>query len=251
MESKKPFEVGDKVRVHVWRDVIVDGAVVIPRGAPVDAHISFLKTNKIAGVKGKLEIAAEGVTAADGSFVPLSGGYGKTGKNQTALAVGLAAFVFVPLIFIHGRKAKLEPGALFDAYTDQAETVAVERPEGDTGEVPTLNVAGMTGPEITGHILYDELKAQHKPKELPLQLSICGVETMPEVVIDRINGEPTKPLGVERTSMTEKEDCFEGRFVVKLKPLVKRFRRGINRFDVAFDNGGERVSEELILDVQF
>jgi len=143
--------------------------------------------------------------------------------------------------FIHGRKAKLEPGALFDAYTDQLETVAVDRPEGDTGEVPTLNVAGLTGPQISGHVLYDELKVQHKPKELPLQLSTCRVDAMPEVVIDRINGEPAKPLPVVRLSMTEREDCFEGKFVVELKPLVKRFRRGINRFDVAFDNGGERV----------
>ena len=55
--SKKRFAEGDKVRAHVLRDpVVVDGNVVIPRGAPVDTRIWKLKTNKIAGVKGKLEL---------------------------------------------------------------------------------------------------------------------------------------------------------------------------------------------------
>lgn len=37
---------------------------------------------------------------------------------------------------------------------------------------------------------------------------------------------------------------------VKIKPLAKHFQKGINRFEVAWQDGGERKATEVILDVQ-
>jgi len=262
VESKKPFKEDDRVRVHAWRDVIVDGHVVIPAGSPVDAHISLLKTNKVAGIKGKLEIAADGVTAVDGTFVPLRGGYGKQGKSNMALAITLAVVVLAPLIFIHGKKARLEPGALFDAYVDQVTTVEVEVPLEETDSTyrvdlggPRLDLSGLLEADLSARILYDELQAQEKPKFLPMEVTVCGVSKLPELEVDTINGVPAKKvLGLkprEYQELVDDEDtCFQGTFTVKLKPLVKQFRQGINRFDVAYEKDGERISKELVLDVQ-
>ncbi len=262
VESKKPFQVGDKVRVHVWRDVVVDGHVVIPAGSPVDAHISLLKTNKVAGIKGKLEITAGSVLAADGTEIPLSGGYGKHGRSNMALAITLAVVVLVPLIFIHGKKAKLEPGALFDAYIDRATTVEVEVPLEEVDSTyrvelggPKLDLSGLAGSDLTAEILYDELQAQEKPRYLPMEVTVCGVTELPEIQIDTINGTTArKTLRVKPREYQELTDddetCFQGTFTVKLKPLVKQFRQGINRFDLAYEKDGERIAQELVLDVQ-
>ena len=262
VESKKPFKEDDRVRAHVWKDVVVDGHVVIPAGTPINAHISMLKTNKVAGIKGKLEIAADGVTAVDGTFVPLAGGYGKQGKSNMALAITLAVVVLVPLIFIHGKKAKLEPGALFDAYTDQPVTVSVDVPVREADSTyrvelggPRLDLSGLVGADLSARILYDELRAQEKPKFLPMEVTVCGVEELPELRIDTINGVPAKKnLEVKAKEFQELTDddelCYQGTFTVKLKPLVKQFRQGINRFDIAYENDGERISQEVVLDVQ-
>ena len=37
---------------------------------------------------------------------------------------------------------------------------------------------------------------------------------------------------------------------VKIKPLAKHFQKGINRFEVAYFGGPERVGTEVVLDVQ-
>ena len=36
-----------------------------------------------------------------------------------------------------------------------------------------------------------------------------------------------------------------------IKPLAKRFTKGINRFDVAYNMNGERVATEVVLNIQF
>jgi len=259
VESKKPYHVDQRVRATVWRDVIVDGKVVIPAGSPVDAHISLLKHSKVAGIRGKLEISADGTTAADGSFITLTGGYGKKGGSNMALAITLAAVVFVPLIFIHGKKAVLEPGALFDAYTDQSATVRVQVPaeEEQISTTHVLHLEGIVGPngsDLEAHVLYHELEAKKRPKALPLDVSVCGVDKLPDLRVDNINGSPAKKvlkLKPREYKEDPEEGCFEGTFLVKLKPLVKQFRRGINRFDVAYEHDGKRISQEVILNVQF
>ena len=261
VESKKPFQVGDRVKVHAWRDVVVDGHVVIPAGSPVDAHISMLKTNKIAGVKGKLEISANSIMAIDGKSIPLTGGYGKQGRSNTALAVTLAVLVLVPLIFIHGKKAKLEPGALFDAYIDQPVPVMVEVPvtRGSARKASPparrLDLSSLVAPELDVEVLYDELEAQEKPKALPVHVTVCGVSSFPELRIDTINGaQARKVLEVVPGEVEESEDdgeiCWETHATVRLKPLLKQFRQGINRFHVAYDRDGERIATEIVLDVQ-
>ena len=104
VESKKKlYQVGDKVRVTVWRDVVIGGQVVIRRGTPVNTHISLLQKAKIAGRKGKLELSADEVRLGNGEEIPLVGGYGKQGKGRIALSVALFALVAWPLIFLTGK----------------------------------------------------------------------------------------------------------------------------------------------------
>lgn len=245
--KKKEFQVGDRVRVRVWRDVIIDGQVVIPRGSPVDARISMLRKSKVAGRKGKLEISADAVRLADGRELPLSGGYGKQGKGKMGLSVTLFALVAWPLIFLKGKQAILDPGVLFDAYMDQEFRVAAQ------GSRPpsTLDLSGLGGPDLSVDVLYDELEGKKKVTDLPMFVHACGNPPPTDLLIDRINGSTAdSPVSLSISTWEEKDDCFEARASAALKPLVKQFRKGINRFDVAFQAESGRVAVEVILDIQ-
>jgi hypothetical protein len=247
VSKKKEFQVGDKVRVHVWRDVVVDGEVVIPRGSPIDAQVSMLKTSKVAGVKGKLEISANSVRLSDGREIPLSGGYGKQGKSRMALSITLFALVAWPLIFIKGSKAELEPGTLFDAYTDQQFLVAVER----RAAIPKLNLAGLVDSALEVEVLYQELEGKEKVEALPMRIKVCGEIPASGFLVDRVNGLPIdQPMRLNTGAFEPDGECQSARATVALKPLVKQFRKGINRFDVCYGGGEERVAAEVVLDIQ-
>jgi hypothetical protein len=113
--NERDFEVGDIVRGHVWRPIVVDGYTVIETGSPMLLRISEITKRKIAGRGGDVEIQAVSVRAVDGTEIFLDGGYDKQGSHRTALSASLSALVFWPAIFIRGKEAVLEPGTLFDA----------------------------------------------------------------------------------------------------------------------------------------
>jgi len=124
--KKKQNRPGSFVQARVWRDVVVDGKTVADAGTPVTVQIGAIKSAKVAGKKGSVELKALQVCAVDGTDLMLIGGYDKSGKNLTALSITLAAVVFLPLIFLKGKQAKLEPGLVFDAMVSQPTEVEIE-----------------------------------------------------------------------------------------------------------------------------
>ena len=48
--KKKDFSEGDIVQTRVWRDVVVDGQVVLEAGSPMLSEISELKKANFAGI---------------------------------------------------------------------------------------------------------------------------------------------------------------------------------------------------------
>jgi hypothetical protein len=61
--SAKKFRVGYPVDAHVWKDVVVDGHVVIAAGTPLVMRISKLKESGTGGRGGSLELMAVSVKA--------------------------------------------------------------------------------------------------------------------------------------------------------------------------------------------
>ena len=61
---------GDMVEAIVWRDVTVDGQVVIKAGTPMAVRVSRVKRAKMAGIKGQLELRAFSTTALDNTHIP-------------------------------------------------------------------------------------------------------------------------------------------------------------------------------------
>jgi hypothetical protein len=232
----KKFEVGDIVRGHVWRNVVVEGQTVIQAGAPMTLRVADITKRKIAGRGGDVEVQAVSVNAVDGTEIFLDGGYDKQGSHRTGLSASLSALVFWPAIFIRGKEAVLEPGTVFDASVPANTRVATQ----ERSRTIRLNAATALSVEV----LYDEM--DEKSKDLPLRIEICREGPTTSVEIRDVNDAPITPIQVAVETTEQQGACTIGKGAVELKTLSAHFRRGINRFTVA--NGTDAA--EVVLDIE-
>lgn len=244
--KKKRTSVGQIVRAFVWRDVIVDNHTVISAGTPVLVRVDSMKGAKVAGIKGKITLGAYETTLVDNRTVQLDGGYFKKGKGRMALSASLAAFVFLPLIFIKGKAARLPRGMVFDAYIDRATEVDVPGPE---KPVRSIDLSSYSEEGLYVEILYDELKAVEKPEVFPFDIQAPSGNSG-EFQIDTINGRSIKPIPLEASQTGTKGELEFWRGEVEIKKLVKKLKKGINTFEISTVIDGQRVAYEIVLDIQ-
>lgn len=235
---------GQLVRAKVWRDVIVDGHVLIEEGTPVVAKVDQVKKRKVAGVKGQMSISALETESVDGKEIQLSGGYHKEGKSRMALSISLAVIVFLPLIFIPGKAAELPSGTVFDAYVDRSVLIDV----GESTRGRTVNLAHV-GSAISAKLLYERLAAEEKPKYFEFEITVPQGSPK-EFVIDRINSEAIKPIKLDIITESAVDDEELVNAEIKIKTLVKKFAKGINTIEIANVAGGDRVSSTLTIDIE-
>lgn len=218
--------VGEIIRASVWRNVVVDGHIVIKAGAPAVARITEIKRRNIAGKKGQLKVAAVSARGIDGSDVLLDGGYHEEGKSRVALSVTLFLLVAWPLIFIPGKNAVLGPGNIFDGEVQDDVTVDV------TGSRPILKLDMGDEGEFFADVMYDAINPEEKLKLLPIEIKQCGKQiNNPRVVT--VNGELLeKPIEMEVETLVQEDNCNVATASLKFKTLIKKFQLGINRFEV-------------------
>lgn len=232
----KKFEVGDIVRGHVWRNVVVEGQTVIQAGAPLTLRVADITKRKIAGRGGDVEVQAVSVNAVDGTEIFLDGGYDKQGSHRTGLSASLSALVFWPAIFIRGKEAVLEPGTIFDATVPANTRINIQE------RSRTIRLSAPSA--LTVEVLYDEMN--DKSKDLPLQIELCRDGGAENVEIRDVNDAPITPIPVALDPMAPQGSCRIGKGSVELKALSEHFRRGINRFTVA--SGSDAA--EVVLDIE-
>lgn len=240
--KKKETTVGDVVRARVWRDVVVDGRVLIKAGSPLVARVSHVKPAKIAGRKGEVFIDALSATSVDGNEVLLDGGYDKSGKGNKALAWSLFALVAWPLIFIKGKQAVLDPGTVFDASVQSNVDVAVE-----ARTAFSLRV-GEPSPELSIEVLYDDMDPDAKQKILPMSLTVCNGAAVNNATVVSVNEAGIDAIPVTVTgSASESNGCTAVRATTDLEKLAKTFKKGINRFVIETSEG---LQAEVILEIE-
>jgi hypothetical protein len=234
---------GQSVRAQVWRDVVVNGHVVIAAGTPVIAKVDLYKRRQIAGVKGTMTIAAYETESLDGQVIQLSGGYHKEGKSRMALSITLGVLFILP-IFIPGKAAELPSGTVFDAYIDNNWQIEL----GETPQVRKVNLSYM-GADIEAELLYEKFEEQEKPKYFEFQIIVP--ENAPnKFVIDRVNSESVEPIKLKTISENVEDDELVVNAQVKIKTLLKKFSKGINTIEIASLEGDQRVAVKLIIDIE-
>jgi hypothetical protein len=216
------FGVGSSVDSHVWKDVVVDGHVVIAAGTPMVMRISKLKGSATGGRGGTLEIMAVSLKARDGTEITLDGGYGESGDDRYGLARGLSMILW-PSAFLPGRRAVLDVGTVFDASIPADTRVRVP-----DGELPTLQLGDL--PDLSVDVLYDEI--DRKEGTLPLELTLCNKPFTREASITAVNEAEVRPILVSITSAKQGDPCHAFEAKVNLESLREHFKPGINRFSV-------------------
>ena len=225
--------VGDTIGASVWRNVVVDGHVVIEAGAPAVGRISDIKRRNIAGKKGQLKIQAVSARGVHGEDIVLDGGYHAIGKSRVRRSVTLSLLVAWPLIFIPGKNAAMGPGNIFDGEIKDDTVINV----GDAKPVLELTFDEDGGFSVD--VLYEAIDPEKKLKQLPLEITQCGAEIYNPRVIT-VNGDfIKKPIDIELTKVVREDErgCVTATGKLKFKKVLKQFQLGINRFEV--ESNGE------------
>lgn len=238
-------EPGDIVPCSVWRDVDLQGVVLVKSGTRATCKVESVKHANIAGIKGKIVLAALDTKTVDGQMLQLTGGYNKEGKSRMALSISLGVLVFLPLIFITGSAAELPVGTVIDVYSGPDMPVAVNS---GSGNMPTISLGGMVSPFSADVILDDFMVANAKPEVFKIKISNSGAAPS-GYVIDNVNGKPIDAIALNMgVPQSTAKDGMIG--TVSIKTLSKHFQKGINRFEVAFTENGQRRAAEVILNIQ-
>lgn len=239
-------EAGDIVQCSVWRDVELQGVALVKAGTRGNCKVESVKHSNIAGVKGKLVIAALDTKTADGQSLQLTGGYNKEGKSRMALSISLAALLLLPLIFITGGAAVLPEGTIFDAYSGPDVPVKVAY---EVTSFPAISLEGVMAPFTAEVLLDDFMVPDAKPEIFKIRITKDGALPS-KFVIDSINGKPVDALPLELGELKTVDGTSEVVGTIKIKTLAKHFQKGINRFEVAYTENGERNAVETILNIQ-
>jgi hypothetical protein len=101
---------GDMFALTVLNDVRVGDTIVIPRGTPAQAEITWRTGKGAFGKSGKLEFALRYIEL-NGQRIPVTGNYRQEGEGNTVAAVGawVAAGVIGGLV-VTGHRARLPVG---------------------------------------------------------------------------------------------------------------------------------------------
>jgi len=229
-------QTGDIVQAHVWKDVWVDGHVVMAAGTPVYAKVDRMKKARMAGQKGYLTIEVLNAQAVDRTDVPIDGGYDRSGKGRMGVTIGLAVALAWPFVFIKGKNVFLEPGTIFDAVVRAATEVEVF----DVAPAVPVDAARDFQVEVD----YEELDLDRKIKMLPLIIQVAE-EDLGRARIMSVNGSKISPVQINLLGDDAKKDRYRAH--VDFKQLSKYFSRGMNRFEVEV---GE-MRAEVVLEIEF
>jgi hypothetical protein len=115
--NSKTAQVGDKLKLLLDQDVMVNDAVVLPKGAPVDATITQADPAGHAGAPGDVSFEVHSLSVR-GKQISLKGGETLEGANHYGKAKG---FLFVPVVglaslAIRGDEAEIKPGMTLTAF---------------------------------------------------------------------------------------------------------------------------------------
>jgi hypothetical protein len=124
--SSKTAVEGDPVSFRMDEDLLINGKVVIAKGALVKGEISNAKKSGRLGKGGALSIRILSTVTVDDQKIKLRAAKGKEGDDKTGTTVALVV-LFGPLGFLKkGKDAKIKEGTRIKAYTDEEKKVQLK-----------------------------------------------------------------------------------------------------------------------------
>jgi two-component sensor histidine kinase len=126
--SSKTAQEDDPITFKVDEDVVVDGSVVIAKGAILKGVVTNAKKSGFFGKGGQLNIRVESTETVDKQKIKVRAAKGKEGDNKTGTTVALVV-LFGPLgLLKKGKNAEIKEGTKVKVYTDETKTVVIPTP---------------------------------------------------------------------------------------------------------------------------
>ncbi len=123
--SSKTAHEDDPISFKVDEDVLINGHVVIAKGAVIKGVVTNAKKSGFFGRGGNLNIRVENTTTVDGQKLKVRAAKGKEGSDKTGTTVALVV-LFGPLGFLKkGKNAEIKEGTKVKVFTDEEKTVNV------------------------------------------------------------------------------------------------------------------------------
>lgn len=114
--TTKSLKVGDKFKIATVFDVMQDGFVVIPRGTPGEATVSYRTGKGAFGKSAKMEVTFNWLKLGDRQ-IPLNGTYRQEGQGNAGAAVGVVVAAGVFGAFVTGHSATITNGQQLRTHT--------------------------------------------------------------------------------------------------------------------------------------
>jgi hypothetical protein len=114
----KASKVGDRPRLEVAENVVVDGITVIPKGTPVTGELTAIRNKGMWGKSGKIEGRVLNMSL-NGRTIRMSGAFDDKGVTGTAGVVAAVALVPIVGFFVTGTSARIPANSQLSAYVDE------------------------------------------------------------------------------------------------------------------------------------
>lgn len=134
---------GDMEVLQVAADVVENGVVVIPRGAPVKATVTWRTGKGIGGKSAKFDLTFNSVSVRGHEYA-LKGKHRQEGKGNTVAAL-------LGSIVISGHSAVMESGQMTNAFTAEPIPVAVAYQAGGASTAQSAYQAGLAAGSAAAH----------------------------------------------------------------------------------------------------
>ena len=113
--SSRDAHPGDRLYLTVAEPLVYRDQVVVPAGSTAVGEVARVERNGAMGKRGEMGVRLLYVQTPSGP-IRLSGKTEGIGKGQQLLAIGGAAVIAWPMIFIHGTSARLPADTPITAY---------------------------------------------------------------------------------------------------------------------------------------
>lgn len=116
--KEKAARVGQRIKMEVASDVVVNGVTVIPSGSLAEGEVTSVRNKGMWGKSGRLEARAL-YARVNGRQIRLTGTFDDKGVTGTGAVVGAALLLPVAGFFMTGTSAVLPAGGEVPAFIDE------------------------------------------------------------------------------------------------------------------------------------
>jgi len=118
---------GDRLMMIADRDVVINGNIVISKGARIVAEAAESREKSYAGQPGRILVSFRTVTAVDDQEILIAGSSRREGQDKMLESIGLGVVCCPLFLLMKGDEGIIPAGQTVQVYTMQKADVKVKK----------------------------------------------------------------------------------------------------------------------------